>query len=182
MRSRFALSLFVILAAGNVLAQDLSTDKGKLSYSVGWDLGADIKNRVSEFDVEALILAIRDSVADREPQVDVQEMRQLLTALQEKVRKEQLEAFQELAQENQVKSETFLEANKSKTGIVVLPSGIQYRIIEEGDGARPGPEPEEARQLSGSARGHCRKPRSQLDRMSLRTGDDPGRGARHRPL
>ncbi len=64
-------------------------------------------------------------------------MRRLLTELQEKVRAEQLEAFQKLAAENQVKSENFLEGNKSKTGIVVLPSGVQYRIIEEGDGARP---------------------------------------------
>ena len=120
-----------------MLAQDLSTEKGKLSYSVGWDLGADIKRRGTEFDVEALITAIRDSAAGRDPQVDIQEMRTLLSALQEKVRKEQLEAFQQLAQDNQAASEVFLEANKTKTGIVVLPSGVQYRIIEEGDGARP---------------------------------------------
>lgn len=137
MRSSFALALLLIFTAGNVLAQDLATEKGKLSYSVGWDLGADIKRRGEDFDVEALISAIRDQVAGSEPQVDMAEMRTLMTALQEKVRQEQLEAFQALSQENQVKSEEFLEANKSKTGIVVLPSGVQYRIIEEGDGARP---------------------------------------------
>jgi FKBP-type peptidyl-prolyl cis-trans isomerase FklB len=67
-------------------------------------------------------------------------MRSLLTELQEKVRAEQVEQFRKLSEENQAKSEEFLEANKSKTGIVVLPSGVQYRIIEEGDGARPGIE------------------------------------------
>lgn len=137
MRFTFALFLIAACASGSVLAQDLNTDKGKLSYSVGWDLGADIKRRGEDFDVEALIAAIRDQVASRDPQVDVQEMRRLLAALQEKVRKEQLEAFQKLSQENQAKSEEFLTANRSKTGIVVLPSGVQYRIIEEGDGARP---------------------------------------------
>jgi FKBP-type peptidyl-prolyl cis-trans isomerase FklB len=64
-------------------------------------------------------------------------MRNLLTALQTKVREEQVEAFQALADENQALSETFLAENQSKTGIVVLPSGVQYRVIEEGEGPRP---------------------------------------------
>jgi len=90
--------------------------------------------------VEALITAVRDIVAGNDPKVAPEEMRTLLTTLQEKVRAEQVEQFRKLSEENQAKSEEFLQANKAKTGIVVLPSGIQYRIIEEGDGARPGME------------------------------------------
>ncbi len=137
MRSRLALTILFMLASGSVLAQDVNTEKGKLSYAVGWDIGADIKRRSTEFDVESLITAIRDVVAENEPQVNAREMRTLLTALQEKVRAEQVEQFRALSEKNQADSEAFLEANKSKTGIVALPSGIQYRIIEEGDGARP---------------------------------------------
>jgi len=129
-----------MLVSGSVLAQDVNTEKGKLSYAVGWDIGADIKRRSTEFDVESLITAIRDVVADSEPRVGPEEMRALLTALQEKVRAEQVEQFRVLSEKNQADSEAFLEANKAKTGIVVLPSGVQYRIIEEGDGARPGLE------------------------------------------
>lgn len=140
MRSRLALTIIFMLASGSVLAQDISTEKGKLSYAVGWDIGADIKRRSTEFDVESLITAIRDVVAENEPQVGPGKMRTLLTALQEKVRAEQVEQFRALSEKNQADSETFLEANKSKTGIVVLPSGVQYRIIEEGEGARPGLE------------------------------------------
>ena len=138
MRSRFALAILTMLASGIALAQDVTTEKGKLSYSVGWDIGADIKRRSTEFDVESLITAIRDVVAESEPKVRAVEMRTLLTALQEKVRAEQVEQFRILSEENLVKSEAFLAANKSKLGIVVLPSGVQYRIIEEGDGPRPG--------------------------------------------
>lgn len=138
MRSRFALAILTMLASGIALAQDVTTEKGKLSYSVGWDIGADIKRRSTEFDVESLITAIRDVVAESEPKVSAVEMRTLLTALQEKVRAEQIEQFRILSEENQAKSEAFLTANKSKLGIVVLPSGVQYRIIEEGDGPRPG--------------------------------------------
>jgi FKBP-type peptidyl-prolyl cis-trans isomerase FklB len=130
----------MILATGNVLAQDVTSDKGKLSYAVGWDIGQDIRRRSTEFDVESLITAIRDTVADREPQVAGEEMQALLTALQQKVREEQVAAFQALATENQAASEAFLDGNKTKTGIVVMPSGVQYRIIEEGEGSRPGME------------------------------------------
>lgn len=137
MRSRFALSFLLTLLISTASAQDINSEKGKLSYAVGWDIGQDIKRRGTEIDVESLISAIRDVVADRKPQVEGEEMQALLTALQQKVRKEQVEAFQKLAAENQLKSEKFLEANKTKTGIVVMPSGVQYRIIEEGEGARP---------------------------------------------
>jgi len=127
----------MIIATGNILAQDLSTDKGKLSYAMGWNLGGELKGRGEEIDVEALINAIRDSQVDGDPKVPVEEMRALLTAHQEKLRAEALEELKKLATENQAKSEEFLNSNKAKTGIVVLPSGVQYRIIEEGTGARP---------------------------------------------
>ncbi len=139
MRLIFALIVLAI-ATNPALAQDLSTDKGKLSYAVGWDIGEDIQRRGAEFDVETLSAAIRDSAAAKEPQVPAEEMVALLTALQQKVRQEQAEAFAKLAEENQAAADDFLEKNKSKNGIVVLPSGVQYRIIEEGEGSRPGLE------------------------------------------
>lgn len=140
MRVVFALTVLIALMAGPVMAQDVTTDKGKLSYAVGWDIGEDIQRRGAEFDVETIITAIRDSSAGKDPQVPAEEMVAMLTELQKKVRQEQAEAFQKLAEENQVKSEEFLQANLTKNGIVALPSGIQYRIIEEGDGSRPGME------------------------------------------
>jgi FKBP-type peptidyl-prolyl cis-trans isomerase FklB len=148
MRFKFALSLLLMLAAGTSWAQDLTSEKGKLSYAVGWDLGSDIARRSTDFDVESLIQAIRDTASGADPKVAPEEMRTLLTALQEKVRAEQLEAFQKLAAENLKKSEAFLAENKTKTGIVVMPSGVQYRVIEEGDGPRP--------QLDSTVRVHYR--------------------------
>jgi len=142
MRFTFALTLLLVLVAafmtGPAFAQEVESEKGKLSYAVGWDIGEDIKKRGAEFDVEAIIEAIRDSAAGSEPKIPEEEMVALLTALQQKVRQEQQEAFMALAEENAQKSEAFLTENRAKTGIVELPSGVQYRIIEEGDGARPG--------------------------------------------
>jgi FKBP-type peptidyl-prolyl cis-trans isomerase FklB len=121
-------------------AQDLTTEKGKLSYAIGFDIGEDIKRRGGEFDVEAIISAIRDSATEAEPQVPAEEMAALLQALQAKVRQEQAEAFRVLSEENQAKGEEFLAKNLTKNGIVALPSGVQYRIIDEGEGGRPSME------------------------------------------
>lgn len=140
MRFVFALFVLAALISGPVMAQDVSSEKGKLSYAVGWDIGEDIKRRGAEFDVESIIAAVRDSAAGKPSQVSSEEMTALLTALQQKVRQEQAAAFQKLAEENQVKSAEFLAANARKTGVVALPSGVQYRIIDEGEGARPGME------------------------------------------
>ena len=137
MRFAFALTVLMALMTAPVMAQDVTSDKGKLSYSVGWDIGKDIQRRGAEFDVETIIAAIRDSAAGKDPQVPNDEMVALLTELQQRVRQEQADAFQKLGEENQKKYEEFLAANKAKRGIVTLPSGIQYRVIEEGDGARP---------------------------------------------
>ncbi len=139
MRVIFALIVLTLMAAP-VMAQDLTTDKGKLSYAVGWDIGEDIQRRGAEFDVETIIAAIRDSSAGKEPQVPSEEMVAMLTELQQKVRQEQAEAFQKLADDNQKAADEFLQANLGKNGIVALPSGVQYRIIEEGEGKRPGME------------------------------------------
>jgi FKBP-type peptidyl-prolyl cis-trans isomerase FklB len=140
MRFVFALMIMAVLLTGPVMAQDLTSDKGKLSYAVGWDIGQDIQRRGAEFDVDTVIAAIRDAAAGRDPQVPSEEMVALLTELQQKVRQEQAAAFQKLAEENQAMSEEFLNSNLSKNGIVELPSGVQYRIIDEGEGARPGME------------------------------------------
>jgi FKBP-type peptidyl-prolyl cis-trans isomerase FklB len=138
MRSVFAFIILAVLMAGPVMAQDLTSDKGKLSYAVGWDIGEDIQRRGAEFDVETIIAAIRDSSAAKEPQVPAEEMVAMLTELQQKVRQEQAEAFQKLSEDNQAAAAAFMAANLSKNGIVALPSGIQYRVIEEGEGSRPG--------------------------------------------
>jgi FKBP-type peptidyl-prolyl cis-trans isomerase FklB len=135
---RLILALIITMAMYSVAlqAQDLTTDKEKLSYAIGYDIGQDIKQR-GDFDVESIIAAIRDSVAEGDPKVPADEMTALLQALQGKVRQEQAEAFRVLSEENQATGEEFMAKNLAKNGIVALPNGVQYRIIDEGEGGRP---------------------------------------------
>jgi FKBP-type peptidyl-prolyl cis-trans isomerase FklB len=126
------------LAPLAVQAQDLESDAGKLGYAIGYEFGSETSQW--DVDLESVIAAIRDANAGREPQVAVQEMRQVLAAFNEQMRQERMEQFQQLAEENQVRANEWLAENRAKSGIVALPSGVQYRVIEEGEGARPGLE------------------------------------------
>ncbi|MDJ0657184.1 MAG: FKBP-type peptidyl-prolyl cis-trans isomerase [Xanthomonadales bacterium] len=141
---RIAAATIALLAAQGLMAQEGATpiDKDKLSYAIGYQFGTDLKFRNVDVDLEKVIQALRDAQSEAEPQVPQAEMVALLKQLEEEFRAAQLEKFKELAEENKEKATAFLDENKSKKNIVVLPSGVQYRIIEDGDGSRPTMESE----------------------------------------
>jgi FKBP-type peptidyl-prolyl cis-trans isomerase FklB len=130
-----ALALAALVSP--VLAQDLESDQAKLGYAIGYEFGSETGQW--DVDIEAVVAAIRDAAAGRDPQVPPQEMQQILTAFNERMREERMEQFQRLAEENKARADEFLAQNQDKKGIVTLPSGVQYRVIEEGDGERPSP-------------------------------------------
>ncbi len=134
---RLVIGATVLLTVSAVSAQDTTTDKGKLSYAIGWDMGADIKSRADEIDPEAVIAAIRDAAAGRDPKVPAPEMVAKLREFNQKIQQERIDAYRQLADENKTKSDQFLADNRTKTGIVALPSGVLYRVIENGSGPLP---------------------------------------------
>ena len=137
MSIRTSAALLAALLIGNVAAQDTTTEKGKLSYAIGFEIGSDFIDKKMDVDVATVIRGIQDGVAKRQPAVPVDQMR----AAVEKVRQELVGVVQtkmeQAARENKSKSDKFMAENKIKKGIVVLPSGNQYRVIEEGTGKRP---------------------------------------------
>jgi FKBP-type peptidyl-prolyl cis-trans isomerase FklB len=131
----FFTALVAVALVSPAVAQDLESEQGKLGYAIGYEFGSETGQW--DVDIESVVAAIRDAAAGREPQVPPEEMQQILTAFNERMREERMEQFQRLAEENQARAEEFLAQNKEKKGIVTLPSGVQYRVIEEGDGERP---------------------------------------------
>ncbi len=135
---KVAFTALILGAASTaVIAQNLESDSGKLGYAVGYQFGKETQQWDVDIDVEGIIAAIRDARAGRDPQLPIPEMQQVLAAFNEQMRQQRLEQFQRLAEENQAASDAFLAENSRKSGIVTLPSGVQYRVIEEGDGSRP---------------------------------------------
>jgi peptidylprolyl isomerase len=77
-------------------------------------------------------------------------MRVALENMQKKMLDKAKAEFDRVSGENKRKSDAFLAANKGKTGVQSLPSGIQYRIIETGTGAKPTPNSEVKIHFRGS--------------------------------
>ncbi len=134
MNLRWSLALAALLAAGSVVAQDTTSEKGKLSYSIGYQIGKDFAERKMDVDINTVIRAMQDAHAKRNPTVTEEVMRDTLTKFQTKMMTEAKAEFDKVAGANKAKSDAFMAANRAKKGIVALPSGVQYRVIEDGTG------------------------------------------------
>jgi len=90
-----------------------------------------------EISPEVLTKGIKDGIADTKPLLTDEEITKVLTTLQADVRKRQQEAFQAALTKNKEEGDAFLAANKAKPDVVTLPSGLQYKILQAGDGPKP---------------------------------------------
>ena len=134
------------LSAGVALAQSAPpanqpapppANKPVLSYAIGYDLGKDLADQKVDVDINAVIKALQDGFAKRAPAHSQEQMDGQLAGLQQRMVAQARAEFERVANENKAKSDAFLAANRSKPGITTLPSGIQYRVIETGTGAKP---------------------------------------------
>lgn len=138
MKLRFMVALVATLSMGGALAQDTSSEKGKLSYAIGYEIGKDFTERGMDIDINTVIRAIQDGHSKKNPAVPETAMRESLAKMQQKMVEQAKAEFDKVAAENKSKSDAFLAQNRGKSGVVVLPSGVQYRVIEDGTGKRPG--------------------------------------------
>jgi len=118
-------------------AAGFKTQKEKLSYAIGMEMGKGVK--VQGIDVDPAILAqgLKDALTDAKPQMSDEELKQVITGLQQEMRQKQMQAQETAAAENKTKGDAFLEANGKKDGVVVLPDGLQYKILTAGTGKKP---------------------------------------------
>jgi len=124
------------LTAGNAVAQDTSTEKGKLSYALGYDLGRNAVESGEQVDVNTIVKGLQDGYAKKQPSVPVDQLRTAVQNMQKRQQDKAKAEWDKAASENKTKSDAFINANKAKAGVKVLPSGVQYRVIENGTGAK----------------------------------------------
>lgn len=138
-----AVAIAALALAGSAFAQDTTSEKGKLSYYFGYDYGnnlAELVGRGEQIDQASVVKGLQDALAKKQPVITAEQLKPALDAFQkrEQARAQQAKAqYDKVAAENKTKSEQFLAQNKAKAGVKVLPSGVQYRIIEVGTGAKP---------------------------------------------
>jgi FKBP-type peptidyl-prolyl cis-trans isomerase len=137
MKLRLTVALVAALTMGSAVAQDTTSEKGKLSYAMGYEIGRDLTERKLDVDINTVIRALQDGYSKKNPTVAEDQMRASLEAMQKKMLDQAKAEFDRVSGENKKKSDAFLAANRGKTGVQTLSSGIQYRVIETGTGAKP---------------------------------------------
>lgn len=138
------------LTAGAASAQDTSSEKGKLSYALGYDLGRNLIESGEQVDLATINKGVQDGFAKKEPGVPVEQLRTAVESMQKRQLAKQKAAFDQAAAANKTKSDAYLVQNKAKAGVKTLPSGVQYREIEKGSGAKPAQSSDVQLQYKGS--------------------------------
>jgi FKBP-type peptidyl-prolyl cis-trans isomerase FklB len=128
------LAVSTALTAADVT---LTTEKDKLSYSIGADLGKNFKTQGIDINPEALAKGMQDGISGSQLILNEQQMKEVLNKFQKDLMAKRTSEFNQKAEENKSKGEKFLAENKGKEGIVVLPSGLQYKVMETGTGVKP---------------------------------------------
>lgn len=118
-------------------AESLDTLEEKVSYIIGYDIARNTQGFDFELDSDILTQAMADKYADRESLIPEEDMRNVMNEFQT-VQRERSQAKRELAlKENESKGKTFLDENAAKEGVQTTESGLQYKVLEAGDGAKP---------------------------------------------
>ncbi len=129
-----------ILLAGAVHAEGdavLKSDKERLSYSIGLDIGNSLKSQSMDVDADILSKGINDAMSGNKPLLSEQEFRDTMANFKKDMMAKQANQMKEAGESNKKVGEVFLAENKKKDGVVTLPSGLQYKIIKEGEGDSP---------------------------------------------
>jgi FKBP-type peptidyl-prolyl cis-trans isomerase FklB len=115
----------------------LKTQKDKVSYAIGLNIGKSF--RKDSVDVNSAIFArgVKDAITGAKPLLTDDELKAVLTELQAELKKRQDDVTRAAGETNQKAGDTFLAENKTKDGVVALPSGLQYKIITAGTGPKP---------------------------------------------
>jgi FKBP-type peptidyl-prolyl cis-trans isomerase FklB len=116
---------------------ELKTEKDKTSYAIGMEMGKGVKTQGIDVDPDLLMKGLRDALSDKPSLMSDDDLRAVMTKLQNDVRQKQQAAQQAASAENKAKGEAFLAENAKKTGVVSLPDGLQYKVVTAGTGKKP---------------------------------------------
>ena len=109
----------------------------QVGYCLGLSFGRQLKQDSIEPDFGGLVAGLRDALTNAEPELSDEQISAVMNRFQNQLREKVEKQMAEAAAENLAKGQAFLAENRKKEGIIETPSGLQYRVIEEGDGDSP---------------------------------------------
>ena len=116
---------------------ELKSQKDKMSYIIGMDLGKNFQGQGMDIDADILAKGIKDGVSGGKPLLSEQEVKETLAAFQAEMMAKQVALAKTRGEKNKKEGEAFLAANQKKEGVKTLPSGLQYKVIKPGSGNSP---------------------------------------------
>ncbi|WP_417534842.1 FKBP-type peptidyl-prolyl cis-trans isomerase [Marinobacterium stanieri] len=137
-KSMLAIALGgALIAAPVVQAETLETEQQKLSYSLGLILGERLQADVDDLDIEAFTQGVEAIYNEETPLLNQEQMAEVMQAFQAQKMEEQRQATAKLAQDNLDKGKAYQDDNAKRDGVQVTDSGLQYEVLEAGEGASP---------------------------------------------
>ncbi len=115
----------------------LATNKEKASYAIGMNLGGGLHRQNIDVDTAALVQGLKDALSGNKTQLTEEEARAALMQLQSEMQAKMQAKQAAEGEANKKEGDAFLAANKTKEGVVTLPSGLQYKILTAGTGPKP---------------------------------------------
>ncbi|WP_370862507.1 FKBP-type peptidyl-prolyl cis-trans isomerase [Parabacteroides faecis] len=103
----------------------------KVSYALGLSIGNNFQNSgINDLQIEDFVKGLKDILGGQTPEISYDEAKQVINDYFMKLQKEKFEI-------NKKAGEEFLTINKGKAGVVTLPSGLQYQVLQKGEGPTP---------------------------------------------
>ena len=134
---RCGLVLAAVTFSLNTWATELNTDEQKLGYIIGMDIGKSLREQGTGVDLDALIDAMTATYKGEELAMTPEEAVAVRTAYVQKMQAEQQATSAATGQTNLAEGQKFLAENKVKEGVQTTDSGLQYKVLSMGDGAKP---------------------------------------------
>ena len=135
--TRCGLVLAVSMISINTWATELNTEEQKLGYIIGMDIGKSLRNQGTTVDLDTLVEAIRATYKGEELAMTEEEAAAVRDAYVKKMQAAQKAETESAGQENLVAGQAFLAENKVKEGVQTTESGLQYKVLTMGEGAKP---------------------------------------------
>jgi FKBP-type peptidyl-prolyl cis-trans isomerase FklB len=114
-------------------------DTERASYAIGMSMAKEMKSQGIELDPDAMVRGYKDVASGGKPGMTDDEAQSAIMAFRMEVALRQQEELKKAGEENKKKGDAFLAAHKKKQGVHTTSSGLQYRVIREGQGKKPGP-------------------------------------------
>ncbi len=132
-----ALVLLFTLTACNREVTEVTTLEERAGYAVGLDVGQFFAQSGVDVDMDAFMQGLRDAMEGREPLMTPEEAGTALSEFHVRSQEFQMAQDEETAERNLREGEEYLAENAGREGWITTESGLQYRIVEEGDGPIP---------------------------------------------